>query len=146
MICNSQRLAKSKLPNWRWKSQDKKSRTMKKIVFTIFFLLCTSCSYQSEGETELNKNLDKLVSATNSSQTLQKNLESICGSDNECRQKYLKMYCHAKSGTWKLYVDGCHDQCRYPEVPYGCHMARTYGCDCGSGYCWDGWSCAPDPQ
>ncbi|MBU49054.1 MAG: hypothetical protein CL920_10195 [Deltaproteobacteria bacterium] len=119
---------------------------MKKIVFTIFFLLCTSCSYQSEGETEVNKNLDKLVSATNSSQTLQKNLESICGNDYECRQKYLKMYCHAKNGTWTFYIDGYHDPCRYPGVPYGYHLNRGYGCDCGSGYCWDGWSCTPDPQ
>lgn len=50
--------------------------------------------------------------------------------------------CESNKGVWREYGNGCVDECfaKFDELAV-CTYARTFGCDCGKGKCWDNDKC-----
>ena len=50
--------------------------------------------------------------------------------------------CENNKGVWREFGNGCVDECfaKFDELAV-CTYARTFGCDCGKGKCWDGDKC-----
>lgn len=50
-----------------------------------------------------------------------------------------QLSCENSGHTWKIFGDGCVDNCAKAADPtsIACTMAATWGCDCGEDKCWD---------
>jgi len=50
--------------------------------------------------------------------------------------------CEQNKGVWREFGNGCVDECFAKFDEFGvCTYARTFGCDCGKGKCWNGEEC-----
>lgn len=50
--------------------------------------------------------------------------------------------CEQKNGAWRAFGNGCVDECFVKFDKFAiCTDAVTYGCDCGTGRCWNGETC-----
>jgi hypothetical protein len=50
--------------------------------------------------------------------------------------------CEQNKGVWREFGNGCVDECFAKFDEFGvCTYARTFGCDCGKGKCWNGDEC-----
>ncbi len=50
--------------------------------------------------------------------------------------------CEENKGVWREFGNGCVDECYAKFDEFGvCTYARTFGCDCGKGKCWNGDEC-----
>lgn len=50
--------------------------------------------------------------------------------------------CESSKGIWREFGNACVDGCTSKLDQFAvCSAAITYGCDCGTGRCWDGDSC-----
>lgn len=59
--------------------------------------------------------------------------------DNQDSNKLFKQICAEEGGEWKLFPDGCVDNCnKYNQKEQiFCTMALTYSCECGLGRCFN---------
>jgi hypothetical protein len=53
-----------------------------------------------------------------------------------------RQQCELNQGVWREFGNGCVDECYAKFDEFGvCTYARTFGCDCGRGKCWNGEEC-----
>jgi hypothetical protein len=53
-----------------------------------------------------------------------------------------RQQCEENKGVWREFGNGCVDECFTKFDEFGvCTYARTFGCDCGKGKCWNGEEC-----
>jgi len=53
-----------------------------------------------------------------------------------------RQQCEQNKGVWREFGNGCVDECFAKFDEFGiCTYARTFGCDCGKGKCWNGEEC-----
>jgi len=54
--------------------------------------------------------------------------------------------CTESRGKWLLLPDTCVDRCKKPDEKRYCAQVLTWGCDCGSGRCWDDTTCRDEEK